>query len=386
MRFGWHWLGLLCASVLAVGCGDDDGDGGGGADASNDQIDGSTLEITQRGTFLVLETSYQPVPEMGDGAFLVGKIQDIEDEVPYSFEVAPGAPFDCKVRELNPTQATDAGEDIGTVAITIDEGPAFPPCHLIPGVGWGCPAATGTGGDIANVDGDTWSITDEQAGFTADDVGRIVNITGAAEGNNGLFPITMVAGDTIHFLNPNGAEDLGTAGAYTTLAGMGPAGQTDTIDDTDTLTFQVTAGGTGKFEDFSKTVPFGDHFTLDDASAALLSDVPMDGSAFTISCAGEGGECNAATATALDIVTTDGDIAGLPPFVMPPPATKSVQILCILLVPDADVSEEVSQYIADSGATRVRTIYTRAETQDEIQDEAQVTIVAGHALMGFTDP
>jgi len=384
-------LGLACALMVSgAGCGDDDGGSGdnqGNPDASTDQPDASTVDMSQSGTILLLETAFDGLPAMGDGPFAVIKVQDAADIVAPSYEVAPGSPFACKAWEMTPEQYADPGIDFGAIQFAIDmDGPVFPPCHFMPGVGWGCPGGGGTGGDIAAVGGPEWKITDAAANFSADDVGRYVNITGAGAGNNGMFPITGFDTNEIHYLNEAGVAEPGTAGMYVTLAGMGPAGQTDPISDDATLTLDVTAGGTGKFQDFSKAVGFGDHFTMDDASAPLLSDVPMDGSAFTLSCGGAGGECNSATATALDIVTSDGSIEGLPPFLLPMPTSKSVRIFCIFLVPDVEVPEEVSQFLADSGATRVRTIYTRGESVDEIEDEARVTVVAGHALMGFTDP
>ncbi len=389
MRSRMLRLGLACGLMVSgAGCGDNDkGDNQGNPDAAPEPDGGGDSGITQSGTILVLETTYAGLP-LGDGPFVVVKIQDNEDIVPPSYEVAPGSPFACKAWEMTPAEYADPGIDIGTLDFSVDmDGPVFPPCHFMAGLGWGCPGAAGTGGNIAHVAGDEWKITDDAAGFSSDDVGRLVQVTGAGDmGNNGTFAITSANATQVHFTNAGGVADPATAASYVTLAGMGPAGQTDTISDDATLTMDVTAGGTGKFDDFSKSVAFGDAFTMDDDSAPLMTDVPMDGSAFTLSCGGTGGECNAATATALDIVTSDGSLEGLPPFLMPQPSTKSIRIFCIFLVPTVEVPEEVSQYLADSGATRVRTIYTRAETVDEIEDEAQLTLVAGHALMGFTDP
>lgn len=389
MRVRLYELGLACALMtVAAACGDNLDSSESDAAPGNDS--GPEPNITQSGTILVLETAYKGFPMMGDGPFVVVKVQDNEDIVPPAYEVAPGSPFACKAWDLTPAEAADPGIDLGSFQFTVGSGgPVFPPCVFLPGLGWGCPDVMSTGGNIAvqDVDMGIMRIADTAVTFGADQVGRYVQITGAGElTNNGMFPIVSATDTQIRYINPAGVAEPDTAGQYVTLAGMGPAGQTNPIDDDATLTTELTAGGDGKFTDWTKTQDFGDHFTLDDASEAILDDVPMNGSAFSIGCDGAGGDCGSATATALDIVTTDGSIEGLPGFVMPPVDTKSVRIFCIFLVPTVDVPEEVSQFLADSGATRVRTIYNRAETTDEIQSEAQVTVVAGHARMGFTDP
>jgi hypothetical protein len=112
----------------------------------------------------------------------------------------------------------------------------------------------------------------------------------------------------------------------------------------------------------------------------------MDGSEFTVSCDGDGGDCADADATALVIETTDAPLDPAFPSNFPDPINKNVTIFCLLLVGHVTVPAEASEYLKNSGATRARTIFERAIAETEIQKYAEITIVAGHALMGFTDP
>ena len=393
MRIGIHALVLALAATAA--CFDNpyaDGERGGGlnfADAS------PGLEKRQSGEIVLVETAFNEHPEMGSGPLIViGPMRAKEDKVEASYEEAPGSPFACKVFELTPEQYADHGVDVGTVQFTVEGGPAFPPCHFVDGPGWVCSGAAGSGGDIRSVDpkAGIFSITDPSLTFGGDEVGRLVKITGASQAsNNGVFPVVDAVGDdTIYFKNPAGIEELAMSGTYATHAGFGPAFETDPIHDDYSVTVSLTAGGQGKFEDFSTNIEFGDSFTLDTASRSKISNIPMDGSSFTIGCDGEGGSCGAAMATALNIETTDAIIE--PDFPLngqegglPPPRSKYVRVFCLLLIGRVTVPAEASAYLARSGATRVRAFFVRAESTDEIQKDAQATLIMGHGVGGFTD-
>lgn len=397
MRILFSTLMLTVAATATAGCFDDPyGDGGGGGGGGLNFTDaGAGLNRRQSGEILLVETQFNDHAELGSGPLIViGPLQAKEDKVEASYEEAPGSPFACKVFELTPDQFADQGLDVGTFQFTVDGGPTFPPCKYVDGPGWVCSGAEGTGGDIQSVDPKqgTYSITDPGLTFGNDEVGRLVEISGATEpANNGVFPVVDALGDNvIHYKNPAGAEELAMAGSYSTHAGFGPANLADPIQDDFSVTVALTAGGEGKFEDFSTNLEFGNSFTLDTASQQTISNIPMDGSAFTIGCDGEGGECGTAMATALNIETTDavidpdlplnGEEGGLPA-----PQTKYVRVFCLLLIGRVTVPAEASAYLASSGAKRIRAFFVRAESTEEIQENAQATLIMGHGVGGFTD-
>jgi hypothetical protein len=181
-------------------------------------------------------------------------------------------------------------------------------------------------------------------------------------------------------------ESLATPGAGCPGAtpGLGPSELVDPIADDDVLTVDVTAGGDGALESFSQEVNIGDGFTLSDASVDGIGAIPLNGDEITIGCSGEGGDCNTAAATALNIETSDTDHGPLPPFVFLPPTTKQVRIFCIALAGNVTVPADAMAYLTDSGATRIRTTFARAEQFEVRQDEARVNLIAGHAIGGFT--
>jgi hypothetical protein len=395
--------GLLCAVIAAVSpaCGDDDDDGGGGGDDSTDD-GGTTVDAggggadaapvaTHTGQVLLLQGQFLSFPELGQGVIAEATFQAKADLVPPSFEESPGSPFACKAFEFTPETFAPAGRDEGTVQYTIDGGPEIPPCAYVPGQGYRCVGAMGTGGDIQVIDQvmGLYSLTDAQITLGGDEVGRFLVVNGAkTPANNGQFPIVMAMGDnTVAFLNTQGgAEELATAGTYLTVAGFGPAGQTAPVADDAQVTFALTAGGEGDVAEYSQAVDIGNAFTLDTASQTAINAVPVDGSEFTISCDGEGGDCGASAATLVNLIGTDGDITGLPPFVLPPPQSKAVQIFCVFLAGRATVPAAASQYLVDSGATRIRTVFVRANNMLFNQAKIEMQVAAGHAVAGFTDP
>ena len=382
---------LSLAFAAGVGCGDDDGGGTADAAAQDDAAagaDAATAELHQSGDFLFLEATINGFPQLGSGHVFQMRVQELADVVAPSYEEAPGSPLGCKAYEFTAPQATDPGIDFGTVQFSIPDGVEYPACNFIPGLGYGCVSAMGTGGDIGVVDAGegVYSITDAAVTFGADEVGRQVLIQGAdTPSNNGAFAIVAVDGDnTIHYRNPGGAVEDDTAATYIALVGLGPSELEDPVADDDVLTVDVTAGGDGALESFSQEVNVGDAFTLSDESVDAIGAIPLNGDEITIGCSGAGGDCNTAAATALNIETSDADHTGLPPFVFLPPATKQVRIFCIALAGQVTVPAEAMAYLTDSGATKIRTTFARAEQFQVLQDEARVNLIAGHAIGGFT--
>lgn len=380
---------VLLAALTSAGCFDDPYRSTGG---NLETVDAGTPGQRRFGNLLYFETRYLEQPSEGDGAFIIiGPFQIKDEQLDPVYEEAEGSPFACKVYEKTAAQYKDPGVDIGTLNFSIAGGPVIPPCKLVDGE-WACIGMEGSGGDIAVVDAGQgiMSLTDSAVTFGPEEIGRVVKFTGTTQpANEGTFPIVAVPDShTIQFHNPRttAAAEPATPATWRTEYGEGPARQTDPVKNDDFLTVSLAAGGEGNFDDFSKTLEFGDAFTLDTASQATIQNIPMDGSEFTVGCDGEGGDCSEADATALTLETTDAPLDPDFPTAFPDPVTKHVQIFCLLLIGRVTVPAEASQYLVDSGATRVRAIFGRALSEQEIQKYAEITVVAGHAVMGFTDP
>ena len=382
-------LPLLLAAPLAAGCFDDPYRSTGG---SLDTVDAGTPGQRRFGNVLYFETKYLEQESEGDGAFIIiGPFQIKDEQIDPVYEEAEGSPFACKVYEKTAAEYKDPGVDIGTLNFSIEGGPIIPPCSEVSGE-WACIGVQGAGGDIALVDAGQgiMSLTDGATTFGPEEIGRVVEFSGATQAaNDGTFPIVAVPDShTIQFHNPriSAVAEPATTATWRTEYGEGPARQIDPVKNDDFLTVSLAAGGEGNFDDFSKTLEFGDSFTLDTESVGVIENIPMDGSEFTVGCDGAGGDCGEADATALTLETTDAPLDPDFPSAFPDPVSKHVQIFCLLLIGRVTVPAEASQYLVDSGATRVRAIFGRALSEQEIQKYAEITVVAGHAVMGFTDP
>ncbi len=381
-------VGAVLVAACLAGCFDDPYRSTGG---NLDTVDAGTPGQRRFGNLLYFETRYLEAPEEGDGAFIIiGPFQIKDEQIDPVYEEAEGSPFACKVYEKTAAEYKDPGVDIGRLDFSINGGPVIPPCAQVDGE-WACVGVAGTGGDIAVVDAGTgiMSLNNPGVTFTAAEVGRVVKIAGAGQApNNGTFPIVAVPDEhTIQFHNPRttAVAESATPATWRTEFGEGPARQVDPVSNDQNLTVSLAAGGEGNFDDFSKTLEFGDAFTLDSESQAVIQNIPMDGSEFTVGCDGDGGDCADADATALTLETTDAPLDPDFPTAFPDPVEKHIQIFCLLLIGRVTVPAEASQYLVDSGATRVRAIFGRALSEQEIQKYAEITVVAGHAVMGFTD-
>lgn len=395
-------LGVFCVLVaIGCACGDDDsGSGGdedgGTSDASQDDPDAAAGGPSQTGRIIMVATRFAGFDARGEGLLLNVDVRDVDERLPYAYEEAPGSPFGCKVTEFTPAEFATPPVNFGTLDFTIESGPAFPTCNFVEDVGYACVGAMGAGGDITviNTANGIYQLTNPDVTFGAAQVGRHIRIQGATEMrfNNGLFPVVDNGGagdNTIRFIGVPGIVlgEADTAATYQVLAGFGPAAQTDPVPDDARVMLEVTAGGDGTFADFELDAEVGDSFTPDDDTSAILGDIPLDGSAFSFSCDGAGGDCNQAMANGAIIVTTDGPTTMLPGFVLPPPVTKAVQVVC--LQPGGsmvNITAEASAFLMDSGATRIRALYARANVLSEVQAEATLDLAAGHAIAGFTNP
>ena len=322
MRSTSHFFTILACATLAFAgaCGDDDGNGGSIDSGPDDEVDASPLPEFES-TVVFLDTSVPAVPDLGNGPIVSIDWQSFAAADVPDWEEAPGSPFGCKAWDHTAAEDADPHLDEGVMEFTTPEGYAqIPPCALIPGVGWTCVGAMRGGGDIGVVDADMglYSLTDASVTFGTDQVGRLLHVMGTTNlANSGDFPIVGAEGDnTIVFQNGTPGADVedATPGTYITIAGVGPLGQTFPISDDDMVGIKLTAGGAGDIEGFDRSIDMGNAFTLDTASQDVLNGgVPTDGSEFTLSCTGDGGDCSASQATIVVIDATDGSIEGLPP-------------------------------------------------------------------------
>jgi hypothetical protein len=127
----------------------------------------------------------------------------------------------------------------------------------------------------------------------------------------------------------------------------------------------------------------GDVPTLDDPSRAILTAIPTDGSAFTLTC---GANCGVQNSLALNILTSDGPLPANP-FLLPPPTTKSVLVRCTnqaATPTEVTIPAEYSAYLMNSGATRMQATFLSGNLA--IGTPPGFTIVSGHGEAGFTDP
>jgi hypothetical protein len=191
-------------------------------------------------------------------------------------------------------------------------------------------------------------------------------------------------------------ETSPASATFQVIAGLGPnpAGNSlpsGYLENDDSLTITLTAGGDGHFESFSRLVgDAGDAFTLDTASQAMITGIPTDGTSFTIGCDGAGGSCGTAISSILTITTTDGAIAGVPPDHMPPPSLGQVVVRCVQIgATSITVPAEASSFLSGSGATRIQTMFSRVALQNGSNagaPEASYTLDAGHGVIGYTTP
>lgn len=365
-------------------------------------IDAAPSSFT--GTISISEVHIQGFPQLGQGMNIDMKFAP--DGTAPVFDDSPGLPTGCKVWVYDAAEANGVGNDEGAVTITATDGqPLIPPCTFIPGQGYLCIGAVGTGGAIGPGGGPgQYTYTNTAITNQDNEVGRYLVLTGAATAqNNGAFPIVAApAPNTVVFINPTpgaGAEVLPAGATFTTIAGAGPIpGNPGSLDDDDELAVTLTQGGDGDFETFTKNFSaaiggVGDDFTLDTASQGLMTAIPTDGSAFTLGCDGAGGAgCGSGTAigSLVAISTTDTPTAGLAPYSMPPVTTTQTYLRCSIIGSGhVDVPAAASAYLMSSGATRIQATFLRANLQtagNTGQVVANTNIVAGHTYAGFTNP
>lgn len=391
---------LICSLFGASACGnvvhpEIDGEHGlpdaGGSRADGGETPDAAPGVTHAGRAVLLDVAFQDSPKAGRGLFLDVVFHAKEGAVAPSYEQEPGSPFGCRVTELGPENFAPPGLDQGAFSYTVSGGPEVPRCSFVPGRGYRCISASGTGGSIGELlpGSGLFALFDEAATFGADEVGRLLAITGSANpANDGEFLVIDFDGDhSILFLNmtPGASSEEDTPAMYFTAVGSGPNGVNQPVPDDAEVTFTLDASPGGQAEDFVVALDIGDSFALDAASADDIGNIPVDGSAFAIGCTGEGGSCGTAAASILEIVASDGDAATFAPFLLPPPRKKAVAIRCVVEAGIASVDETASQYIQAIDPSRIRAVFARANDQLVAQPGMEIAVLAGHAIGGITD-
>lgn len=391
----------------------------GGPDApvdANTNIDGTTPTpdampdgmvtppvTDHEGSISIEDLSIQNDPELGHGLQVSISLTPLDPQAPI-YEEIPGSPLGCKawVYDLTMGQIPPSTDDEGTVNITGAAGLTIPPCTFVAALGgYACIDVGSTGAGMISVTDDsalggaippgTALVQVAGATFDGNDLGRYVSLTGGSAANTGSFPIVGngMTADTIIIGNPGAATQAAFSGTYTTVAGVGPAPAPGepALADSDTLNVAITPGGGNHFSFAPANVMVGDAFTLDSTSQNAITNVPIDGSPITLSCA-TGCGAGSAFGSLIVMQTTDNVIPpGAPAYYMPPPAAKVGLVRCTgvgtgtVTVPAAAMAA-----IQQAVPSRVRTTFFRVGYAPVANPDSTngINIIAGHAIAGFT--
>jgi hypothetical protein len=360
---------------------------------------------TATGTILVADLSVEGHPDLGRGA----RVDVFFDEVPTTgslqhLDERNVIGVGC-VGDLFSASgyAARIGKDEGSLTISGTSKP-LPTCSFVSGSGYECIAAhdTAPATVLAAVDSGgtlpagTARLTLTGAIFTADDVGRTLVISGAANtGNdaaaNNPLPIIALGNVTNEVLVANSAAVSESFNAtYAVLAGAAPVPNGPAfLSDTDHVTVALTRGGSQDFDAFTATgLITGTAFQPDSATAGLLTAIPTDGSGFELACDVSGGHCGNATITVLNITTSDTPLPqGAPPYVLPPASSKVATLTCSALGTSVAVSPSASKLIQAAAPKMIQAGLIRANYATETNAQPpknSTTIALGHAIAGFT--
>lgn len=406
--------GTLAAALLSivVACGDNAGT----PDATPPRADSApTIDAAPpdappapvfTGTISVAETAVlNPGTSgtfFGQGVVLGAAINDVANLGAPVMEEQPGQPIGCKAWMFNAAQAgaSAIGADEGVLQVTMagTNAPTYPACAYSAGAGYVCAHTNtvSTGGTIAaGPAAGTATLTDLDVTYNAGNTtNRFVRISGATNaGNNGAFPIVGLGGaNTIVYANPAFvAENIPAAGSHVNLALAGPtpsAPDPAFMANNFTATIALTAGGGNHIPTFTSDAgDVGDDFVLETAELNKLNAIPTNGAALTLSCTAVNCPVGSATASVVQITTTDAPTAGLSPFAMPAVATSGVRIQCAALGSSTVTVPAAYMALLQAAAgttTRTRASFSRLNLLDS--PVANVSLLAGHAVVGFTNP
>ena len=395
---------LACSLLLPLlaGCPSDD-DSAPPPDAQ--APDAATAAPTAIGIISIQDQALHGVPEAGHGLSVRADFS-APPRAP-DFDELPGELTGCKawLYDVQDDPPPAVAGDQGRITVS-GTGAAVPDGCVFDGVaGYTCPVASGSAVTTVTPMEAPAALYDlSGVALTGDDVGRQLRIAGdgARPANDGAFPILAVPGPSSAVV-ANAAAAAGEFSAdYTVVAGAGAAGipfdsEQDPVGDDDQVVIGIEPGGEMEF-DFPDTAPIdaGDAFTLDAASDAILSAIPIDGAPFSLGCSGEGGSCGEAFASIVQLETTDGDTGGISRFALPAAVDKKVVISCATLGASGRVElpAGATELLRAAGEatpiTRVRVAFMRdgfqLATNSPPLPANPVRVVAGHQIVGFTDP
>ncbi|HTM22231.1 MAG TPA: hypothetical protein VL172_17045 [Kofleriaceae bacterium] len=358
-------------------------------------IDGVVAD-TRTGSISVLDVSVLDHPELGHGGLIDITYTPVPNVFPvYDDRDAQG--FGCAAWVYDISDGmVPVSVDEGTVTITGGTA-GIPACVWDGGMGYYCPAGSGSGGagdSIADDPGGagTGGLVDSAPSgytFNSEDTGRYIWITGATTFNNGRFPVVGVNTGTnsIIYANPQ-ALDQGTfVGSYLVYAGGGPVPTgPEFLADGDEVTVSLAPGGGNHVQALQVTANTGDLFALDAASETGITSVPFDGSAITLRCAS--GQCADGAVTMVDIATTDGDPGAGPEYGFPDPVDRSARIQCLAAGGEITVPSGAMFAVMSASPNRIRTTFARAGVASEQNGDGSnpTQVLIGHAIIGYSDP
>ena len=417
------WKSLLAASLLVGGgaaCGDDEGGGDHDAsmidaaniDASIDAMPSATRSITIAVTDIAL-TSPQGGP---GGAGIRGGVISVEflDLTEGGGELVFGtSPVGGCIVQRWDADGDPNGEhpsiDAGAVTISGDGLlKTVGPCTYMQGQGYLC-ASHGGSESVQAVANGTRAVTYVYSGtpfMNTDLVGSYLSANGftGAGYNTGTapFPIIAQSDSSLTALAPaNVAAGSETAtAAYAVLNGAGPVPtqglglpvDADFLgDETTEVTVQKAADANWPAIDFT-VYTRGEGFALSDESDQP-HEFPATAEDFTLTCEGTNGDCGAdgdAPAGTIEAVivsgrSTDGDVTGLPDFIMPDPVTEYATFQCgFILGNGGTLMSDAVQAILDTNPTRVETRVLRIAGTQPMDGLNSGNLVVGHGLVGHT--
>lgn len=430
-KLAWIRLALVSCVPLAVslgGCPADDPDGSldagppppdvsvpdaaedprphdGGADADLDGGDAAPVRpaSTHSGTISVQDRVLLGAPALGHGISVLvdfaaqPRQPDVDD--------TPGQITGCKAwsYDVDTDPPPQPAGDVGTLRFSGLAASLGSGCVFRPASGYVCPTAAGQSAlQVQAEEAGSALVSLAGAAFGAEDRGRTLRLGGTGSWV-GAFPLVEVLAPTRARI----ARALPTAVAesvpFEILAGAGPVPGTpadeqpgDPLRNADSLRVVLDPAAGSPFAFPEAVVPdVGDAFVPDDATRAMLESIPTSGESFRIGCNGTGGTCGTAPFSILQLQSTDGDVAGLSPFALPPPVKKQISLTCVIpgalgeVVVPAAASALLAAAHLERPITRIRTAFMRngaAIVQNPSGAANTVRVVVGHQVIGFTTP
>lgn len=417
------WNGLLTMSLLlGAGCG---GGGSGDDDAATPDartidslVPDATPTASRAMTIAVTDVTLTSADAVAAG--LKGGAIDITfddltqggGELVYGTSPVGG----CVVHRFDATHVENPLVGAGTVNI---EAPAtgstgllktVGPCNYVAGAGYLC-ASNGNTESVQAIANGSRALTFLWTGtpFTGESlVGSYLNINGytntSFDTGAGALPVVSQSDNTLTVIAPANvtAGSETTSVAFTVLNGAGPiptnVGFPVNADflGTETTSVRVQKDADANWGAIDFTVyTRGEGFALSNSSARpeLFPSVAQD---VTFSCdPNDGGDCGADDTTATGVLralivsgkTTDGDVTGLPDYVMPPPVTAYTTFQCGFIIADSGTipMDAVTQILA-TNPSRIETHVLRvagtsgADPNDPLNTSGNIVI--GHGLVG----